>query len=396
VPTRELIAVSVGLDDPFPAARLEQALDGSGPAVLLLPTGSEGEHLRAALLPLGAAGVPADTAVVVATSGSSGMPKGVRISATALEFAAAAVHEVLGGPGQWLLAMSPARIAGFAVLIRSRAAATVPIAFTSSRFDPTLFAATARRMDPRQRRYTALVPTQLIRLLDAGVQLDTFDAILLGGGPIPDGLVARGAGRGVRIVRTYGMTETCGGCVYDGLPLPGVRVAIGVGGLIRLAGPLLARGYLGEQPHTGPPSANPGFSGAWFTSSDLGHLDSAGVLHVLGRADDVIISGGVNVAPQSVEAVLSGHPGIAESAVIGRPDPEWGQEVVAVLVPKGAPLDPAELRGLVTTRLGRAHAPRDFLIVEALPRLPSGKVDRLALGALARTPQHSGTPILED
>jgi len=157
---------------------------------------------------------------------------------------------------------------------------------------------------------------------------------------------------------------------------------IGVGGLIGIAGPVLARGYLGSAPAGGPPGTTPGFTGGWFTSSDLGRIDADGVLHVLGRADDVIVSGGVNVAAQAVEAVLAEHAAVAEVAVVGRNDPEWGRRVVAVLVSHGREPDPSELRGLVSARLGGAHAPREFVLVAELPRLPSGKVDRAAVRAL--------------
>jgi O-succinylbenzoic acid--CoA ligase len=386
VEDRALVALTVDRDA-LPGPSLEAALDGTGPALLLLPRGPEGERLRAALLPAAAEGVPADTALVIATSGSSGQPKGVRISAAALSHSAAATHAHLGGPGQWLLAMSPARVAGLSVLTRCRAAAVDPVVVGGPHFDPAAFAAAAARLDRDQRRYTALVPTQLVRLLDAGVPLDDFDAVLLGGGPIPDGLVSTAAARGVRAVRTYGMTETCGGCVYDGLPLPGVRLVIGSGGLVRIGGPVLARGYLDAQPPpAGPPGSGPGFTGAWFTSSDLGHIDSGGVLHVLGRADDVIISGGVKVPAQSVEVVLAGHAGVAEVVVVGRPDREWGERVVAVLVPKGDLLDLAELRALVVARLGGPHAPGEFVVASAIPKLPSGKVDRTAARAMARQP----------
>jgi O-succinylbenzoic acid--CoA ligase len=166
-----------------------------------------------------------------------------------------------------------------------------------------------------------------------------------------------------------------------------VRLVIGSGGLVRIGGPVLARGYLDAQPPpAGPPGSGPGFTGAWFTSSDLGHIDSGGVLHVLGRADDVIISGGVKVPAQSVEVVLAGHAGVAEVVVVGRPDREWGERVVAVLVPKGDLLDLAELRALVVARLGGPHAPGEFVVASAIPKLPSGKVDRTAARAMARQP----------
>ncbi|HUR74730.1 MAG TPA: AMP-binding protein [Sporichthya sp.] len=355
---------------------LTAAMDGSGPALLLVPPGPEGARMVAALGPAAAAGVPPGTAVVVSTSGSTGTPKGVRIAAKALRHSARATHDFLGGPGQWLLAMSAARIAGLQVVLRSRAAGTEPAVLdTALGFRPDAFAAAVAGMRG-ERRYVSLVPTQLIRLLDADVDVTGLDAILLGGGPIPAGLVDRAAAVGARVVRTYGMTETCGGCVYDGRPLEKVGLRITDDGLVAIHGPVLARGYLG----------GPDFGGE-FVSSDLGRLepddDGAAVLTVLGRADDVILSGGVNVPAQSVEQVLAGHPSVSEVVVVGRPDPEWGQVVVAVVIPAGGtPCHLGELRDLVADRLGRAWAPRDLVTVEAFPSLPSGKVDRDALRAL--------------
>ena len=349
---------------------LRRALDGSGPALLLVPPGPEGARMVSTLAPSAAGGVPPGTAVVVATSGSTGTPKGVRISAKALRHSARATHDVLGGPGQWLLAMSAARIAGLQVVLRSRAAGIEPAVLDpSSGFRPDAFAAALATMTG-ERRYVSLVPTQLIRLLDAEVDLTGLDAILLGGGPIPAGLVDRAAAAGARVVRTYGMTETCGGCVYDGLPLDRVGVRITDDGLVAITGPVLARGYLGGRDFGGE-----------FVSSDLGRLDAAGVLTVLGRADDVILSGGVNVPAQSVEQVLAGHPAVAEVTVVGRPDPEWGEAVVAVVIPAG-PVQLAELRELAAAALGKAWAPRALVTVDAFPSLPSGKVDREALRAL--------------
>jgi O-succinylbenzoic acid--CoA ligase len=354
---------------------LDAALSGSGPALLLVPPGPEGHGVVAALAPAAAVGVPAGTAVVVATSGSTGTPKGVRLSARALRHSARATHDLLGGPGQWLLAMSAARIAGLQVVLRSRAAGVdAAVLDISSGFRPEAFAEAVAAMTG-ERRYVSLVPTQLIRLLDAGVELTDLDAILLGGGPIPAGLVERAFAVGARVVRTYGMTETCGGCVYDGLPLDRVGLRITDDGLVAITGPVLARGYLGGADFGGE-----------FVSSDLGLLED-GVLTVLGRADDVVISGGVNVAAQAVEAVLAGDPDVTEAVVVGRDDPEWGQRVVAVLTVRGAGPNHAALRAAVSARLGAPHAPREFVVLDALPRLESGKVDRAAIRAkIATTP----------
>lgn len=378
--TRDLVPVVVDATAADPVPGLDAALTGAGPALLPVPAGVHGAQVAAHLMASCAGVVPADTAVVVPTSGSTGEPKGVRIGTAALEYSATATHTHLGGPGQWLLAMSPARIAGLTVLVRCRTADVASVALDMlDGFRPDAFATAVARMDAGTRRYSALVPTQLIRLLDAGVGLADLDAILLGGGPIPVGLPERAAAAGARVVRTYGMTETCGGCVYDGLPLPGVRLKISEDGLIHISGPVLGHGYLGP-----PPS---GFHGAWFATSDLGHLDAAGVLHVHGRADDVIVTGGVNVAAQAVEAVLAGQPGVAAVTVVGRPDPEWGMRVVALLVPAdpAVPPDPEPLRAAVAGALGRAHVPREFRVAAGLPMLPSGKVDRVAVRRAVET-----------
>lgn len=378
--TRDLVPVVVDATAADPVPGLDAALTGAGPALLPVPAGLPGAQVAAHLMASCAGVVPADTAVVVPTSGSTGEPKGVRIGTAALEYSATATHTQLGGAGQWLLAMSPARIAGLTVLVRCRTADVASVALDMlDGFRPDAFAAAVARMDAGTRRYSALVPTQLIRLLDAGVGLADLDAILLGGGPIPVGLPERAAAAGARVVRTYGMTETCGGCVYDGLPLPGVRLKISEDGLIHICGPVLGHGYLG------PPTS--GFHGAWFATSDLGHLDAAGVLHVHGRADDVIVTGGVNVAAQAVEAVLAGQPGVAAVTVVGRPDPEWGMRVVALLVPAdpAVPPDPEPLRAAVADALGRAHVPREFQVAAGLPMLPSGKVDRVAVRRVVET-----------
>ena len=163
-------------------------------------------------------------------------------------------------------------------------------------------AAAAARMPAGDRRYTALVPTQLVRFLDAEPDaLRGFDAVLVGGAATDPALLARARAEGVRVVTTYGMTETAGGCVYDGAPLDGVRVRVTDGG-VELAGPVLASGY-----RLDPDATAAAFEGGWFRTRDAGELDAEGRLTVLGRLDDVLISGGVNVAPAAVEAVLREH-----------------------------------------------------------------------------------------
>ncbi|MDQ4039513.1 MAG: AMP-binding protein, partial [Actinomycetota bacterium] len=186
---------------------------------------------------------------------------------------------------------------------------------------------------------------------------------------------------GVRIIATYGMTETSGGCVYDGVPLAGVHVRATSTGL-RIGGEVVALGYHGE-----PEETRKSFVDDWFRTRDLGHVDSNGRVSVTGRMDDVIISGGVNVAAGAVEEVLRECTGIADVAVLGRPDPEWGQAVIALVVPvAGGNVRLNELRAHVTARIGAAAAPREVRSVLALPRLHSGKLDRVAAQLLITEP----------
>jgi O-succinylbenzoic acid--CoA ligase len=194
--------------------------------------------------------------------------------------------------------------------------------------------------------------------------------VLLGGAAAPPELLEQARGAGVRVVTTYGMSETSGGCVYDGVPLPGVTVEAGE--RIRLCGSVVARGY-----RLRPDLTAELFDGQCFTTSDRGVLVD-GRLVVQGRTDDVLVTGGENVAPAAVEAVLAAHPSVAEVAVVGAPDEEWGQRVVAVVVLRG-PLSLEEARDHVGRRLPRSHAPRELRVVDALPLLPSGKIDRMGL-----------------
>jgi o-succinylbenzoate---CoA ligase len=216
----------------------------------------------------------------------------------------------------------------------------------------------------------------LRRLLAAGDQAARFRRVLLGGGPVPAGLAAGAAARGVQLVRTYGLTETFGGMVHDGHPLAGVELAIDHEEQILVRGPMLLRRYRGDPARTAAVLAD-----GWLHTGDLGRLGPDGRLAVLGRRDDLVISGGVNVHPDEVEAVLASHPGVAEAAVAGRPDPEWGQRVAAFVVPRDPASPPtlAELRAFTRRRLAAAKAPRELVLVPSLPRSPSGKLLRRLL-----------------
>jgi len=230
----------------------------------------------------------------------------------------------------------------------------------------------------------SLVPTMLARLLDAGADVGRFRRILLGGAPPAPSLLTRARRAGARIVVTYGMTETGGGCVYDGRPLDGVEVSVGSDGRIRVRGPVLFRGYRGD-----PAATHKALRDGWLATADLGRLTAEGELAVLGRADDVIITGGENVRAGEVAAALAEHPAIDEAAVVGRADPEWGQRVVAFVVASSPAPTLDEVRAFIRTRLSAAHAPGELVVVDRLPRLGSGKVDRLALPHLPSQPGRS-------
>ncbi|OBH19797.1 o-succinylbenzoate--CoA ligase [Mycobacterium sp. E3247] len=349
-------------------------LDARDPALVALDPASDA--LRAALR-VGEE-IDDDVALVVTTSGTTGAPKGALLTAAALTASATATHNRLGGPGSWLLALPPHHIAGLQVLVRSALAGSTPVELdVSAGFDVAQLPAATRQL-ASGRRYTSLVATQLAKALTnpaAAAALAELDAVLLGGGPAPQGVLDAAAAAGVAVVRTYGMSETAGGCVYDGVPLDGVRVRVTDGGRIALGGATLAKGY------RNPVHPDPFAERGWFRTDDLGALDGAGVLTVLGRADDAISTGGLTVLPQLVEAALGSHPAIGDCAVFGLADDRLGQRVVAaVVVAAGRPAPTLDaLRAHVARTLDATAAPRELHIVDALPRRGIGKVDRMAL-----------------
>lgn len=382
---RRLVVVDLP-PGPRLVAALRDAWDG-GPAVAPLPRGLPPRArdevlatLRGSRLISERGSVPLpdplpvadDVALVVATSGSTGVPGGIALSRRALEASAVASLARLGVPRagaagalRWLCCLPPSSMGGIGVVTRSFVAGTEPVV---RRFSP---GAVAEAVDADA---VSLVPTMLVRLLDAGVDLARFRHVLLGGAAAPAALLARAREAGAAVVTTYGLTETCGGCVYDGVALDRVEVDVqGEGGRVRIRGAVLAEGYRDGGPVAG--------ADGWLVTDDLGRLAEDGRLEVLGRADDVIVSGGVNVAAGGVAALLAEHPAVAEAAVLGAPDPEWGQRVVAVVVPRdpAAPPDLPTLRAFVAERSAPATAPRQLLLTDHLPLLPNGKLDRLAL-----------------
>nr|WP_245849096.1 o-succinylbenzoate--CoA ligase [Mycobacterium palustre] len=319
-----------------------------------------------------------DVALVATTSGTTGAPKGALLTAAALTASASATHDRLGGPGAWLLALPPYHIAGLQVLVRSVLAGSTPVELdVSGGFDVSELPGAVRRLGAG-RRYTSLVAAQLAKALAdpaAVAALGELDAVLLGGGPAPRPILDAAAGAGVTVVRTYGMSETAGGCVYDGVPLAGVRLRVEADGRIVIGGATLAKGY--RNPVDPDPFAEPG----WFRTDDLGALDGRGALTVLGRADDAISTGGLTVLPQPVEAALCTHPAVGDCAVFGLPDGRLGQRVVAAVVVRDGFEPPTleALRAQVAATLDATAAPRELHLVEGLPRRGIGKVDRAAL-----------------
>lgn len=362
---------------------LDGVLDGRDAPVVPLPAGNLREsHRLTAALRVGEE-IDDDIAVVVTTSGTTGAPKGAMLGAAALIAGASATHDRLGGPGSWLLALPVHHIAGIQVLVRSLQAGTVPAEVDlAGGFDPSDLPNAVAELGSG-RRYTALVANQLAKALAdtaAAEALAELDAVLLGGGPAPATVLEAASAAGIAVVRTYGSSETAGGCVYDGVALEGVAVRIddagddGTGRIV-IGGATLASGY--RNPPDPDPFAEPG----WYRTGDLGALDPVGSLRVLGRADDAISTGGLTVMPAPVEAALSEHPAVAECAVFGVADDRLGERVVAAVVAAPghpAPL-PGELRERVAQVLDRHAAPREVHVVSELPLLGIGKVDRRAL-----------------
>ncbi|WP_319437271.1 o-succinylbenzoate--CoA ligase [Mycobacterium sp. RTGN5] len=364
-------------------AALAGVLDGRDAPLVPIPAGDLREsELLTTSLRVGEE-IDDDVALVVPTSGTTGTPKGAMLTPAALIASAAATHDRLGGPGTWLLALPAHHIAGIQVLVRSLQAGTVPLELNiADGFDVTELPTAVAQLGSG-RRYTALVATQLAKALldpEATAALVELDAVLLGGGPAPRAVLESAAAAGIAVVRTYGSSETAGGCVYDGVPLDGVTIRLDDGtepaeGRIVIGGPTLALGYRNR------PEPDPFDEPGWFRTDDLGVFSEAGSLTVLGRVDEAISTGGLTVMPAPVETVLSRHPAVADCAVFGLEDDRLGERVAAavVLVP-GVPEPTLEdIREYLSQSLDATAAPRELHIVDELPRRGIGKLDRSAL-----------------
>ena len=426
---------------------LRGALDRSGPAILPVAVhtaaparsddGAAGAAASttlpdAAVQPAAEAGavgqalpdtVPQSAALVIETSGSTGIPKRVMLSADAVLASVAASETALGGPGQWLLALPTHYVAGVQVLARSLAAGTTPQVLPPGPFDARAFAVGTSRLDG-DLRFTSLVPAQLLTLVDAATDsrrvrraLQSYDAILIGGQRLDAALAERAHRLGARVVRTYGSSETAGGCVYDGVPLPGAQARV-IDGQIELAGPMLAEGYLGDPERTDAAFHRghdaDGIVRRWYRTGDTGTVE-AGRVSVTGRIDNVIISGGTNVSLDRVEETVRALDGYGTAIVVGVDDERWGQVPVVALfadgaLGSGASGNPgsgvgsgsrsswtagsngsrsdtesdarAAVRAHVAALIGVAAQPAAVVTLGTMPTLSSGKPDRRRIRSL--------------
>lgn len=395
-----LVAARTGESAGALARALEPVLAGrDGP--LLVPVGP-GED-AGALVDDAASRIlrrPAGARLAMRTSGSTtGRGRLVGLSGAQLRASAGAVHERLGGPGTWVLALPPHHIAGLQVVARSALAGRSPVVVEGRATPARIGGAVtgAAREDPDGRVYLSLVPAQLSdALADVGATraLTGAAAILVGGAATPAPLVEAGLAAGLALHLTYGMSETCGGCVYDGRPLAGVRVAFGDpdgggpgprdGGRIWLSGPMVMSDYL-----DGEPGVRVIAGERWLATSDLGSMD-AGVLSVGGRIDDVIVCGGLKISAPDVAGAVLGTGRVSRCIVVGLGDARWGQLVAAAVVaPAG--LDCAGLRDEVGEAIGRERAPRVIHRVDELPLLASGKPDRTAARSLLARARADGS-----
>jgi O-succinylbenzoic acid--CoA ligase len=338
---------ALALDQRLSAPAQASVLDRLRPARV---RDAGGEHLCPGGIPV----EPGD-ALVLATSGTTGAPKGVVLTHAAVESSARATSSrlaVLPDRHRWLACLPLNHVGGLSVVTRSLVTGT-PVQVLPGFDREEVLAASGPEV------LVSLVPTALRRLGAAH-----FHTVLLGGSHPPTGLAPN-------VVSTYGLTETGSGVVYDGVPLEGVEVAVDEEtSEIRVRGPMLLRAYRD--------GTDPFDEGGWFATGDSGELDADGRLHVRGRIAELIISGGENIWPASVEAVLRRHPAVADVAVAGRPDPDWGQRVVAWIVPADPRSPPAlaELRATVASLLAPYAAPRQLVLVDRLPKTGLGKVWR--------------------
>ena len=355
-------AALLPVDHRLPPAEAEALLQRARPTVVLEADGARRADGRPA---------EADIALIVHTSGTGGSPKLAQFHRRAIDAAVASSALALEASDEdrWLSCLPLSHVGGLLVLLRSiLLGAPVEV---HARFDPEAVVA-----EPGI-AFTSVVPTMLGRLVETGADLSSFRAILVGGAHLSPDLRTRAQRAGANVVETYGLTETCGGVVYEGVPLPGTQMRIDADSGIQLRGPTLMQAYRFDEAR----SAAAFTADGWLRPGDAGEIDRDGRLHVVGRIDDLINTGGERVWPDQVEAALRDHPGVREVAAGGRPDPEWGQHVAVWVVPADPAHPPSleELRVFAAQTLPRYAAPRELTLADRLPRTLSGKLRRAAL-----------------
>lgn len=355
------------------AATAIRARWAAGAPIVVLDPRDPPARRAARLAALGAGPVHAEVGAIVATSGTTGEPRNVahtRLGITASCLAVSAALEADPSRDRWLACLPLHHVAGLAVVLRS-AVTGVPLTVHDG-FDVDAVARAAGSCT-----LVSLVPVQLVRLLDAGAPVHRFRAVLLGGGTIPAALLERARAAGAAIHTTYGLSETFGGCAHDGHALEGVELTVATDHEILVRAAVVMREYHGDAETTRAAFTADGR----LRTGDVGHIDAAGRLHVVDRKRDVVITGGVNVSPTAVEQVLADLPSVQDVCVIGRPDPEWGERVVACVVPadRARPPSLAELRAFASDRLARAELPRELVLTARIPRTGSGKPRRAQL-----------------
>jgi O-succinylbenzoic acid--CoA ligase len=324
---------------------------------------------RARLTALAEQAADPSLALIIATSGSTGEPKGVRLPWRAVAAASRMSVRALGlaADDAWLACLPLHHVGGAMILYRCLRAGAKAIVHDG--FDVNKV---ARDLSERRITHLSLVPPMLAQLLDTAAPPSSLRCVLVGGAALTQTLCDRAVAAGWPIHTTWGMSETCATATLDGRPLPGVRVRLSATGTLEVASPARMAGYLGQ------PDVD-----AWLATNDLGAIDADGRVRILGRVDNVLVSAGVNVHPLEVEARLAACPGVREAGVTGLADPVWGDVIAAAYEGE---LHEAALEDWCRAHLPGPRRPRRFLRVERLPRTPSGKLDRKALPELWRRP----------